>query len=218
MVFQPKFSLCLSYASSLSITFRNSTCQPPRHRPHFNRVLSFPYLCNCRRLEGWCRNVRLLRFCVARIQREHVVQVLRGWPSFFVRSQRRSFCPRLSFRFVCPLTQPSSFSRAAAVNFTVWSADGARLLTCDSSGGCGIWKISGGKLELCSKFSMASGVSYSCYAGLGVSLEHRYAVGCDNGRFSASCFSLSQPWILIPVHLPVCICLTTPARRTTRSL
>jgi hypothetical protein len=67
------------------------------------------------------------------------------------------------------------------VTFTLWSLDGARLLSTDASGGCGIWKISGGKLELCHKFAVASGVSYACYIGQGAALEQRFAVGCDNG-------------------------------------
>ena len=66
----------------------------------------------------------------------------------------------------------------------MWSLDGSRLLTTDASGGCGVWKTSAGKLELCHKFSVASGVTYACYIGQGAASEHRFAVGCDNGRCS----------------------------------
>jgi hypothetical protein len=101
---------------------------------------------------------------------------------------------------------------APAVTYTLWSHDGSKLLTADASGGCGLWRISAGKLELCHKFALGSGAACACYIGVGASFEQRFAVGCDNGRFGVA----AQPSPRAKCDQPAAsTCWTTRAKRAT---
>jgi hypothetical protein len=53
-----------------------------------------------------------------------------------------------------------------------------------------VWQANGGKLQLCHKFSLASGATNACYIGHGVSSENRFAIGCDNGRWRSLYWNL----------------------------